>query len=124
MKNRFTILDLIYFIGEKLSKPNEVSVHRLDGDTMLAVTFYNMLLGALVCVNKFYPLKGSPNLIVLILIIGLPYGMSWLVYHKLGRQNRVMAHYRGSAYDSTFVICLMLFVIILVPWLFPLFVII
>ncbi len=123
-RNCFTVFDLIYFIGEKLKKHSGTGgVHKIDGDSMLAVTFYNLLLGLLASVNNVYPLKGSPNWIVLFFIVVLPYSVSWLVYHKFGRHGRVMAHYRGSVYDSGFICCLMLFMMLLVPWVFPLFII-
>ena len=97
---RFTIFDLVYFTGEWLDE----HYHSLRGVDGVGLVFLGTMFALIACLGylntSLFYLTGWRENVVMYMSLVLLYLIVYYVYKVRGRHGRVMAHYRGSIYDS------------------------
>lgn len=101
--HRFTVLDLVYYCGERLWEKHRSAVRMPGGSVWQCVAFI-FPVGAVMSRMESAIDIGDAGKVFLVLFFAmvLPLAVSYYVYHKRRRKERVMAHYRHSVCDNDF----------------------
>lgn len=114
-RGRFYFFDLVYFVGEWLNQRFPWGCN-IDGVLLipLGVMFLLGYCLNLLNITLLHFTEWKEKAVISVPIL-LSYIIVYYIYQVRGRHNRVMAHYRGSIYDSPPTLWFVFFAWMIIP---------